>query len=86
MRDIRRFYSWAGEYTPMEHQKETAAFLTRYKRALVLSQIGVGKTLSALWASDWLIEEGVLNRILIVAPLIHVRACLGGRNILPFPS
>ena len=69
MRDIRRFYSWAGEYTPMNHQKETAAFLTRYRRALVLSQIGVGKTLSALWASDWLIEEGVLNRILIVAPL-----------------
>ena len=42
-------YEWPGRFKPMNHQKETASFLTLNRRAFVLSEPGTGKTLSALW-------------------------------------
>ena len=40
-----------------------------YRRAIVLNQIGTGKTNSALWAADFLMREGIINKALIVSPL-----------------
>lgn len=66
---ILSYYSWPARFAAMDHQKETAAFLTMNKRALVLNAPGTGKTLSSIWAADFLLEEGIAKRILIVAPL-----------------
>ena len=66
---ILSYYSWPARFAAMEHQKDTAAFLTMNKRALVLNAPGTGKTLSSIWAADFLLDEGVIKRILIVAPL-----------------
>lgn len=55
--------------TPFIHQKPTAEFLLRYKRAYLLSQMGTGKTLSVLWASDILMLAGRIRKVLIVGPL-----------------
>jgi len=62
-------YDWPGRYTPMRHQKETASFLTLHRRAFVLSEPGTGKTLSALWAADYLMKRGEVRRCLILCPL-----------------
>jgi SNF2 family DNA or RNA helicase len=62
-------YDWPGRYTPMQHQKETASFLTLHRRAFVLSEPGTGKTLSALWAADYLMKRGEVRRCLILCPL-----------------
>lgn len=62
-------YKWPGIYTPFEHQKTTASFLTLNPRAHVLSTMGTGKTASAAWAADYLMHRNVIKRILIVAPL-----------------
>lgn len=63
-------YSWPGRnIQPMQHQKETAAFLTLHKRGLCLNSPGTGKSVSALWAADFLREQGLIEKILIVAPL-----------------
>jgi SNF2 family DNA or RNA helicase len=62
-------YNWPGRYKPMVHQRETAAFLTLNKRAFVLSDPGTGKTLSALWAADYLMQKKQVRRVLILAPL-----------------
>jgi len=43
--------------------------LTLNQRMFVLSQIGTGKSLSALWAYDYLRSIGVVKRMLIVTPL-----------------
>ena len=40
-------YEWPGRFKPMNHQKETASFLTLNRRAFVLSEPGTGKTLTA---------------------------------------
>lgn len=66
---IRHYYDWPGRFKPMEHQTETAAFLTSNKRALCLSAPGTGKSLSALWAADFLLTEGAIKKVLVVAPL-----------------
>jgi len=66
---ILHFYEWQGRFKPYEHQKDTAAFLTLNKKALVLNDIGTGKTQSALWAADYLIEVGAVKKVLIMSPL-----------------
>jgi SNF2 family DNA or RNA helicase len=62
-------YEWPGRFKPMAHQKETASFLTLNRRAFVLSEPGTGKTLSALWAADYLMKRGEVRRCLILCPL-----------------
>ena len=66
---ITRRYAWPGKYKPMAHQIETAAFLTLNKKAFVFSEPGTGKTLSALWAADYLMTRGDVRRCLILCPL-----------------
>lgn len=66
---ILHYYDWPGRFTPYLHQKQTAAFLTVHPRALVLNQIGTGKTKSALWAADYLMNIGAVKKVLVVSPL-----------------
>jgi SNF2 family DNA or RNA helicase len=66
---ILQYYNWPGRFAPMDHQKETASFLSMNKRALCLNAPGTGKSISSLWAADFLLEEGIARKILIVAPL-----------------
>jgi SNF2 family DNA or RNA helicase len=62
-------YDWPGQFIPYDHQKSTADFLTLHKRCLVLNSIGTGKTVSALWAADFLMNAGVIKKVLILSPL-----------------
>lgn len=66
---ITRRYNWPGKYKPMAHQIQTASFLTLNRKAFVFSEPGTGKTLSALWAADYLMTRGEVRRVLILCPL-----------------
>ena len=68
---IRSGYHWPRKpgYDPLPHQINTAEFLTLNKRAFVLNGMGTMKTLSTLWAADYLLSIGAVTRVLIVAPL-----------------
>jgi SNF2 family DNA or RNA helicase len=66
---IQTEYDWPGKYTPFKHQILTSEFLTLNKRAFLLSGMGTGKTVSALYASDFLKKIGLVNRVLILSPL-----------------
>ena len=66
---ITRRYKWPGRYKPMQHQIETASFLTMHKRAFCFNDPGTGKTLAALWAADYLMTLGFVRRVLILCPL-----------------
>ena len=74
---ILQYYSWPARFAAMSHQKDTAAFLTTHKRALVLNAPGTGKSISSLWAADFLLDEGVARKVLIVAPLSTVKVVWG---------
>lgn len=58
---------------PLPHQKTTANFLAVHKRCFCLNDMGTMKTLSALWAADYLMEmerrNGRRLRCVIVSPL-----------------
>jgi len=78
---ITRRYNWPGRYKPMAHQVETASFLTVHRKAFVFNDPGTGKTLSALWAADYLMQRGLVRRALILCPLsIMHSAWMGDLN------
>ena len=62
-------YKWTGKYTPFAHQKKTAAFLTMNQKAFCFNEQGTGKTASAIWAADFLMKQGKINRVLVICPL-----------------
>jgi len=62
-------YSWPGLYKPFNHQKTTTAFLISNKRAFCFNEAGTGKTSSVIWAADYLMDVGLIKRVLIVCPL-----------------
>lgn len=66
---VAYYYAWSGRYTPFIHQRSTVEFLTMNPRAFVLNQIGTGKSLSVLWAFDYLRTVGRVNKMIIVSPL-----------------
>lgn len=67
---LLKYYDWPIRQgrVPMAHQKVTAEFLTSNYRAYCLDDLGTGKSTSALWAFDYLRSEGVVKKMLVVAP------------------
>lgn len=72
--------------TPFAHQVATADFLTQNKRAFVFNEIGTAKTLSALWANDYLKRKGQIVRTLIVSPLSTLLRVWGDEIFFNFPQ
>ena len=60
-------------WKPLAHQRVMCNFMALHRRCFNLSDMGTAKTLSALWAADWLMRQyeqrGEEFRALIVAPL-----------------
>ncbi len=76
---VDHYYRWPIRpgRTPLEVQRATVRFLTRYSRAYCLNDMGTAKTLAALWSFDWLRQEGQARRLLVVAPLSTVERTWG---------
>ena len=66
---IKRDYTWTGKFKPFAHQEATASFLTLHKRAFCFNEQGTGKTASVIWAADYLLNLGKINRVLVLGPL-----------------
>ncbi len=73
-------YNWPMKHDymrPFAHQRETAKFFLMNKRAYCFSDLGVGKTLSALWAADFLLLNKKIKKVLIVSPLSTLQSVWG---------
>lgn len=62
-------YDWPGLYTPFDHQRVTASYLALRDRAFCFNEAGTGKTSSVIWAADYLMQLGIIKRVLIICPL-----------------
>ena len=62
-------YKWPGMFTPFDHQRTTAEFLTLHPRCFVFNEAGTGKTSAAAWAADYLMQQGKVKRVLVVCPV-----------------
>lgn len=66
---INKNYNWPGLHKPFYHQRVTAEFLTLNRRAFCFNEQGTGKTASVIWAADYLMNLGLINRVLVLCPL-----------------
>jgi SNF2 family DNA or RNA helicase len=66
---IETRYKWSGTYKPFDHQKKTSAFFTMNKKAFCFNEQGTGKTASAIWAADYLLNQKQISRVLVICPL-----------------
>jgi len=66
---INNQYTWTGKYAPFDHQKKTSAFFTMNRKSFCFNEQGTGKTASAIWAADFLLNQGKINRVLVICPL-----------------
>lgn len=64
-----RDYNWPGMFTPFQHQKDTAAYLSLRQRAFCFNEAGTGKTSATIWAADYLMKLGKIRRVLVICPL-----------------
>lgn len=80
-------YDWPCAYPggPFPSQKEASAFLTLNPRCYNLSQMGTGKSLSTLWAYDFLRAQGKRHRMLVIAPLSTLERTWGDEIFKHFP-
>lgn len=66
---MKLYYKWPGRFKPFGAQETTANFLVMHSRAFCLNSMGLGKTVTALWAYDYLRWVKMVKRALIVCPL-----------------
>lgn len=83
---INYYYNWPGRFAAHKHQRQTAAFMLTYRRAICLNAPGTGKTLSVLWAADYLLSCGLISKVLIIAPLSTLKLVWGKELIHHLPK
>ena len=71
---IERDYTWPGMFMPFAHQRDTSRFLTLNRRAFCFNEAGTGKTSAAIWAADYLMNQGAVKRVLVICPLSIMQA------------
>lgn len=78
---IGYYYDWPRDTSlvpnPFDNQRETAGALTLWQRGYCLNEIGTGKTLSAMWAADYLMKAGMIRKALVLTPLSTIERVWG---------
>lgn len=77
MSNLFQGYNWPmanPNHKPFAHQVETAEFLLRNPKCFVLNDLGTGKTKSALWAADFLLQKNVVKRVIVLGPLSTIHS------------
>ena len=69
---IERDYDWPGAFRPKSHQRAMASFLTLHPRCMNLSAMRTGKTMACVWAADFLMELGLVHRVLVICTLSNM--------------
>jgi len=73
-------YEWPRPpgFTPFAHQKQTSEFLLANPKAFCFNEQGTGKTASVIWAVDYLMQRGLIKRVLVVCPLSIMKSAWQG--------
>lgn len=83
---VEVMYDWPGKFKPFHAQRETVKFLTMQDRAYVLSSMGSGKSMSALWTCDFLMITREIKKVLIIAPLSTLERTWGDSIFYNLPN
>lgn len=80
------YYDWPGRYKPYLHQQITSEFLSTHPRSMCLNGMGSGKTVSVLWAYDYLRKADEVDWLLVVSPLSTLERAWGDEIFRHFPE
>jgi len=81
-------YDWpkaSGKFSPFAAQIETANFVTMHNRCFILNSMGTGKTVSSLWAFDYMRSRKQVKKALIVCPLSTMERTWADEVFKTFP-
>lgn len=62
-------YTFPGRFKPFEAQRVTADFASMNDRCFILNSMGLGKTMTSLWAFDFMKSHNWVHKALVVCPL-----------------
>jgi len=85
---MKMHYAWpraSGKYDPFAAQIETANFVTMHNRCFILNSMGTGKTVSSLWAYDYMLSRKQVKKALIVCPLSTMERTWADEVFKTFP-
>lgn len=74
-----------GKFNPFEAQVETANFFSMNNRCFCTNSMGLGKTVSALYAYDYMRNAKLVTRALIVCPLSTMERTWADEVFKTFP-
>jgi SNF2 family DNA or RNA helicase len=82
---MKYYYEFPGRFRPFQAQVETASFLSMHDRAFCLNSMGLGKTVTSLWAYDYMRHTKQVNKVLIVCPLSTMERTWADEVFKTFP-
>jgi SNF2 family DNA or RNA helicase len=74
-----------GKHKPFDAQVETANFLAMHPRCFCLNSMGLGKTVSSLYAYDYMRKSKLVRKALIVCPLSTMERTWADEIFKTFP-
>lgn len=81
-------YAWPSrskDFKPFKHQVETVMFCLQNKCMYNFSDLGTGKTMSHLWASDFLMVNEKIKQTLVIGPLSTMQSVWGSEIFFNMP-
>lgn len=79
------YYKFPAKFKPFEAQRISAEFATMNDRCFILNSMGLGKTITTLWAFDYLRSCGQVKSMLVVCPLSTMERTWADEAFYSFP-
>lgn len=83
---MNMYYPYNGRFKPFDAQKETAQFASMNHRCFILNSMGLGKTITTLWAIDYLQRIGAVHRVLVICPISVMERTWADEIFKSFPE
>lgn len=80
------YYDFPGGRKPFDAQVTTAAFASQNDRCFILNSMGMGKTITALWAWNYMTRIKQVKRALVVCPLSTMQNTWAKEAFMTFPD
>lgn len=80
------YYPYEGRFKPFEVQMKTAEFASMNPRCFILNSMGLGKTVTSLWAYDYLRSQKLVNRALVICPISVMERAWADEVFKSFPD
>lgn len=83
---MQLYYDFPAKFKPFEAQRISAEFATMNNRCFILNSMGLGKTITTLWAFDYLKKCHQVKSMLVVCPLSTLERTWGDEIFFSFPQ